>query len=350
MQICSKLVFKSYEKLTSKRFFLLSGETSTLPQAELKALVETYDNNARFEKINGRVMTVDGKFDLKTVLRRGAYVNAGADLLTLCRIKDAEKSINAMAFDEFMDNSVSFAASVFNLSSKPLSGKIESIIGSAVKRRLPNAIVSLKNPQKIVIGLIFDDRLLLGLTNYMDRKSWKSRRPRARPFFHPSTLYPKFARGLVNLSHVKEGEILLDPFCGTGSILIEASVIGINAIGMDISTKMCRGAVNNLKHFMLESLGIINSNALMLPTKDVDAVVTDLPYGRCASSRGIKTLNLLQEFVLQAEDIMLKGRYCVVVHPNTIKLNGLHAFEVKERHEVYVHRTLTRAITILRRK
>ncbi|MCP8308708.1 MAG: methyltransferase domain-containing protein [archaeon] len=336
--------------MADKKFFLLSGERSTLPQAELRAIVETYDNKARFEIIDERVIIVDGRFDLNTILKRSAYVNAGGYLLTRCKVMDAERIINAIAFDEFMDNSVSFAASVFNLSNQHLSGKIETIIGSSVKRRLPNAKVSLKNPQKMVIGIIFDDYLLLGFTDYIDRKSWRLRRPRVRPFFHPSALYPKFARGLVNLSHVKEGEIILDPFCGTGSILIEASIIGIDTIGIDISMKMCKGAMNNLKHYMLESLGIINSDALMLPIKNVNAVVTDIPYGRCASSRGIRTLNLLQEFISQAEDIMPKGRYCVIVHPNTIKLNELDGFEIKERHEVYVHRTLTRAITMLRKK
>jgi tRNA (guanine10-N2)-dimethyltransferase len=336
--------------MMNKKFFLLSGERSTLPQGELRALVETYDEKAKFEIVNDRVIIVDGKFDLNAILKRGAYINAGANLLTLCKIKDAERVINSIAFHEFMDESISFAASVFNLSNQTLSEKIETIIGSSVKRGLPNAKVSLKNPQKIVIGIIFDDYLILGLTDYVAKKTWKLRRPRARPFFHPSALYPKFARGLVNLSRVKEGEIILDPFCGTGSILIEASIIGINSIGIDISMKMCKGALNNLKHFMLESLGIINSDALMLPIKNVDAIVTDVPYGRCASSRGIETLNLLKEFILEADELIPKGRYCVLVHPNTIKLENLNTFEVKERHEVYVHRTLTRAITILRRR
>jgi tRNA (guanine10-N2)-dimethyltransferase len=336
--------------LANKKFFLLSGERSTLPQAELRAIVETYDDKARFKIINERVTIVDGRFDLNKILKRGAYVNAGAHLLNLCEIEDAERSIKAIAFDEFMESSVVFAASVFNLSDQPLSGRIESIIGSAVNRRLPNAKVSLKNPQKMIIGIIVDNRLLLGLTDYIYRKNWKSRRPRARPFFHPSVLYPKFARGLVNLSRIKEGEVLLDPFCGTGSILIEAALIGANVIGMDVSMKMCRGALNNLRYYALESLGIVNSDAMLLPARRVDTIATDIPYGRCASSRGIKTQNLLQKFISQAEGTMPRGRCCVIVHPSTIELNEVDGFEVKEKHEVYVHRTLTRVITVLKKK
>ena len=331
-------------------FFLLSGEKSTLNQAELRALVEIYDRKARFEKIGERVFVVSGKFNPNIIVKRGAYVNAGGLLLTQCKMEDMERSINSIAFEEFIDDSKIFSASVFNLSNKPLSEKVEIIIGSAVKRRIPKAKVSLTNPKQIVTGIISNANLIIGITDYMNKKGWVLRRPRTRPFFHPSILYPKFARGLVNLSRIKEREILLDPFCGTGSILIEASFIGANCIGIDISMKMCRGAMNNLMHYRLTTLGIINSNSLKLPIRQADAIATDIPYGRCASSRGLKTSNLLQEFISKAKDILPKGRYCIFVHPKTIRLDDLDGFEVKEDHEVYVHRRLTRAITVLKRK
>ncbi|MCP8303899.1 MAG: hypothetical protein H3Z50_00265 [archaeon] len=330
-----------------KKFFLLSGEKSTLLQAELRALVEIYDRKARFEKIHDRVFVVDGKFSPDTILKRGAYINTGGLLLTHCKMEDMERSINSIAFEDFMESSVIFSASVFNLSHKPLSEKVEVIIGSAVKRRIPDARVSLKDPKKIVIGIISDNHLLIGVTDYMSKKGWRSRRPRTRPFFHPSVLYPKFARGLVNLSRVREGEVLLDPFCGTGSILIEASLIGAKTVGIDVSMKMCRGAMDNLRHYGLEALGVINSDSLRLPIRHADAMVTDIPYGRCSSSRGLKTKDLLQEFVSQAGDVVPRGRYCVIVHPKTIELDSPEAFDVKEDHEVYVHSRLTRAVTVL---
>jgi tRNA (guanine10-N2)-dimethyltransferase len=39
---------------------------------------------------------------------------------------------------------------------------------------------------------------------------------------------------MINLSQVKEGSLLLDPFCGTGTILIEPSYLKINSVGVDI--------------------------------------------------------------------------------------------------------------------
>ena len=45
---------------------------------------------------------------------------------------------------------------------------------------------------------------------------------------------PRLAKILVNLSRAKEGDMLLDPFCGIGTILQEAMLNGINVIGRDI--------------------------------------------------------------------------------------------------------------------
>ncbi|GAH56289.1 unnamed protein product, partial [marine sediment metagenome] len=62
---------------------------------------------------------------------------------------------------------------------------------------------------------------------------------------------PKIARALVNLSGVKEKELFLDPFCGTGGILIEAGEIGARVIGIDVQGKMVRGAEENLGFYGL---------------------------------------------------------------------------------------------------
>lgn len=51
-------------------------------------------------------------------------------------------------------------------------------------------------------------------------------------------LPPKLARVLVNISGIKSTETLLDPFCGTGTVLEEAALVGVqNIIGADIDPK-----------------------------------------------------------------------------------------------------------------
>ncbi|MBI3290939.1 hypothetical protein HYZ76_01500 [Candidatus Falkowbacteria bacterium] len=47
--------------------------------------------------------------------------------------------------------------------------------------------------------------------------------------------HPQMIRALLNIIKIKEGETLLDPFVGSGTAVLEAQLLGINAVGIDIS-------------------------------------------------------------------------------------------------------------------
>lgn len=47
--------------------------------------------------------------------------------------------------------------------------------------------------------------------------------------------YPQLAKSLINYSGTKKSEILLDPFCGSGTSLVESFLFGLNAFGTDIN-------------------------------------------------------------------------------------------------------------------
>lgn len=74
------------------------------------------------------------------------------------------------------------------------------------------------------------------------------RRAGERPFFKPVSLDPTLARLAVNLAAgpVERGPVV-DPMTGTGGFLIEASLSGRNAIGIDIHSEMVQGANANLR-------------------------------------------------------------------------------------------------------
>ena len=72
-------------------------------------------------------------------------------------------------------------------------------------------------------------------------------------------LPPKLARILINLSRITKTDCLLDPFCGSGTILMEAAVLGHeNLIGSDKSKKAIQNSKTNLewikKEYNLEKL------------------------------------------------------------------------------------------------
>ncbi len=99
----------------------------------------------------------------------------------------------------------------------------------------------------------------------------------AKPFRTTSSLPSRLARALVNLV-APPATTILDPFCGTGSILLEANAIGLTAYGMDLNPKMAGMSRLNLAHFGCPAQ--VDLGDALDCQRRVDAIVTDLPYGR----------------------------------------------------------------------
>jgi tRNA G10 N-methylase Trm11 len=77
-----------------------------------------------------------------------------------------------------------------------------------------------------------------------------SKRDYDRPRIDPKSgmLPPKIARILVNLAvPLKPSATIYDPFCGSGTILAEAMMLGHDCIGSDISQKAIDDSQKNLK-------------------------------------------------------------------------------------------------------
>ena len=185
------------------------------------------------------------------------------------------------------------------------------------------------------------------------KQGWAKRRPRSRAFFHPSAIFPKLSRALVNLSGAQPGEVFLDPFCGTGSLLIEASIIGAEPVGIDLARKMVRGARRNSLKYEQPWVGIIRADTRSLPVRQVAAVATDIPYGRASSAGGLKSSEILRSLLEGAPRVLPRGRKLVVMHPKSLMVGPMaEAGELRVEREldIYIHRTLTRTITVLKRE
>jgi predicted RNA methylase len=103
------------------------------------------------------------------------------------------------------------------------------------------------------------------------------RRHMGKPYHTSSSLPAQLARGLVNLVWPRADSIL-DPCCGTGSILLEAQALGLQALGCDRNPRMVGMTRKNLAYF-----GYAGETWRMDARECrafAAAVVTDLPYGR----------------------------------------------------------------------
>jgi tRNA (guanine10-N2)-dimethyltransferase len=98
-------------------------------------------------------------------------------------------------------------------------------------------------------------------------------------------LPPKLARMMVNYSQTAEGGIIWDPFCGSGTVLMEALALGYTVIGTDVDPKAVEETKENLS-WLCDEKWISHSNYKVFEhdiTKGVptgvefDSIVTE-PY------------------------------------------------------------------------
>ena len=134
---------------------------------------------------------------------------------------------------------------------------------------------NLSAPRTIFLVVATLNGIWLGEVLSQSTGSWNEHSQKAH--LYSSALPTRLARAMVNLV-ANPGDRLIDPCCGSGTILIEAVSIGIKAAGCDINPKLAIISIENLKYFDLNSLVMI-ADARNIKG-DFDAVVTDLPYGR----------------------------------------------------------------------
>ncbi|MFH1404820.1 MAG: hypothetical protein ABIH21_01825 [Patescibacteria group bacterium] len=101
--------------------------------------------------------------------------------------------------------------------------------------------------------IVNNDTLWIGRTKWVQDFKYWSQRDFGRPARDPKSgmLPPKLSRIMINLAGVDpKKSTLLDPFCGSGTIPMEASILGFKKIiGADISKKAIHDSEKNLKWF-----------------------------------------------------------------------------------------------------
>lgn len=336
-----------------------SQEHPKLPQAELNAVIECENLHTEVEVITeGLVIlnnisqeNIDDYYQILT--RRLGYTHEVHQIIKKSNIDDFETDILAINWQDYIDEN--FAVRLKRFNSQVDTVAIERKAGSLILQKTEDIKVNLSKPKTLVRLVAFEDIIYIAIEKYhLNKKHFEDIKPHKRPFFYPGSMSPKLARCMVNLSRVTEGQLVLDPFCGTGGILIEAGLIGCKVIGSDINWKMKNGTAINLEYCGIDDYRTFHLDVRELKMYEkVAGVVTDPPYGISTSTGDIEGDDIFKEFFHSIYDNMADDAYLCMASPHYVDLNPMMddvGFELVEQYSIKMHRSLTRIISVIRKR
>lgn len=228
-----------------------------------------------------------------------------------------------------------------------LKGRVLSSV-SVVKNKL------LTQGAEFVL-IITDSELYLGVTQAVQNFTEFSFRDMERPFKDKrSGIMPvKLARMMINLAQVKSDEILLDPFCGSGTILQEAILLNVKKIiGTDNNRQAVANTQKNINWFFdnfkkiprrefsikITTVDVRNLSRFFSPYS-IDAIVTEPYLGPPFHTKPtnktitavIKDLTTLYKIALSEMSKILKPNgSIVIIFPVFENNHRLHSLEILE--------------------
>ncbi|MBE6508272.1 MAG: TIGR01177 family methyltransferase [Methanobrevibacter sp.] len=336
-----------------------SQEHPELPIAELKAVMECEDIDADIEIITeGLVIlkniseeNLNAYYEILT--KRLGYTHEVHEIIAKTDADNLDEDISKIEWGSYIDET--FAVRVKRFQTEIDTVATERKVGSLILDNCNGIKVNLTKPKSLIRVVAFKNEIFVAIERIkLNKKHFEESKPHKRPFFYPGSMNPKLARCMVNLSRVKEGQLLLDPFCGTGGILIEAGLIGCKVVGSDIYWKMKNGTSINLDYYGIKDYRTFNLDVRELKMYEkVASVVTDPPYGISTSTGDIEGDDIFKEFFYAIYDNMRDDAYLCMASPHYVDLEPMVeevGFEIVEQYGIKMHRSLTRIITVIRKK
>lgn len=331
-----------------KYLFELSKEHKTLPVAEILASLDAEEISYKISESNEDVLiiqTSSKKGEIQRLAERLSLTFCVDSFMFSCKPQVGD--ILSKASENIFMEKGTIAVRCKNRS-KSIDSK--SVMDALADIYSKDRKVSLEAPDVEIRGLVTDSKLYVGLKiSEVDVSQFRKRKVQNRPFFSPISMHPKLARALVNLSSVKRNEVLLDPFCGTGGIILEAGLIGAKIVGSDIEKKMIEGCKKTLDFYNVKNYNLFCSDIgeINKHVAKVDAIVTDLPYGKSTTTKGEKIDHLYERAFEDFSKLLKKDGKAVVglSNKNLISAGGKY-LSLMETHEFRVHRSLTRYFAV----
>jgi tRNA G10 N-methylase Trm11 len=287
----------------------ISGKNWMLSLAELTAYFKAREINFEIQFFSGEffALSFEKDFDASAIADLGGTIKIGevkARFPTetvkeafLKKNKQAKTQITeSLAFSRLVDGiaklseKILFGVSVYCTEStlRTSSGGIQRFVGSAVKDELADLgkksnfmgfgsdrkNAQLSHVEVIKKNLVENKAEVLfciGRTETWVATTVAVHNPfefQKRDIYKPNQrkifgMPPRLARMMVNLSSCKQGKVLLDPFCGVGTILQEALMEKAMVVGMDVNPWCVKAATENLE-WLTREYGLVDADFRVL--------------------------------------------------------------------------------------
>lgn len=308
------------------KYIFILGNNPELSVAEIKAVLP----QAKILKQSQSFLAIDNpKIDCTKLMKRlggtikiglvlGEHPDAGPIVASAISKVDGRFNFGLSFYDQ--------KASNWGLSVKKLI-KEQGLSARLVTSREPalsSVIITKEKCQDYIIAPGFF-ALTCAVQDFKEFGKRDFGRPAADAY--SGMLPPKAAKMMINLSGAELTDVILDPFCGSGTILSEALAMGYaNLIGTDLSEKAIGDSKTNLD-WLAEELQISNYELRLekidaknlaenIKAKTIDAIITEPYLGK--PIRGNENETLIKAIVSELTELYLAafGQFKKVLKPD----------------------------------
>lgn len=293
---------------------------------EAREKIDVLDAKLRFGDVGGRVLLrvpLD-QADRVFMLRSIEHI---IELIDIFEVKSDKSGLNQIYSGVYSLNiplGSTFRVTCERVGSHEFTSiDVQRIAGQALVDKYGRK-VDLKNPETIVRVDVTHNLCITGI----QRTKTSLRIRYQRVFQHYSALNPVIAYAMLRIAGVKSGDSILDPFCGGGTILIEAAQVwsDLDLTGVDVSPKSIEGAWKNaeaagVKDKVKFIVGDARRLEKVLPQGwKVDKVASNLPFG--IRSGRLRVIPLIYTDFLRSLKRFLEGdsRVCLLtIHKDLLE-------------------------------
>jgi tRNA G10 N-methylase Trm11 len=264
------------------------GHQPLLSQAEIHAVLAKLNTTILNEQVTGEFMLLESQTKLSPadlIKQLGGTIKI---MSHLADVKPTAKDIANYLYIQIPDGKINFSLSgapfalQIKKELKALERSVRYIEPKNSATVLHNDLVATASDLHIFNKLVFATSGLQDLEGFAARDY-----DRPKIDSKSGMLPPKLARLMINLTGVAHDETLLDPFCGSGTLLMEAIDLGMmTLVGTDLSPKAIEHSKQNTgwvvkskKNKIDLKLAVADVSTLSqeIPPRSIEAIATE-PY------------------------------------------------------------------------